>query len=158
MKIEEYKGIESSSFPGIYLYMDQLLSILDDSYRDLLIDDEDKVMTKTMVNNYVKDDVIPKPVKKKYNDLHLSLLHMIFRMKNILSISQIKELFELSKPDMTSFEKLDKKVIEEHIEIIKSYGDKEDEAVSIIYKLIMEADYKKRLAEHMLSELNTKRK
>ena len=54
--------------------------------------DADKVMTKTMINNYAKNDLLPPPVKKKYSREHVLVLIFIYYYKGILSISDIQTL------------------------------------------------------------------
>ena len=55
---------------------------------------EDKILTKTMINNYAKNDLLPPPVKKKYSKDHLILLIVIYYLKSILSINDIQTLIE----------------------------------------------------------------
>ena len=54
----------------------------------------DKILTKTMINNYAKNDLLPPPIKKKYSKDHIILLIFIYYYKNILSFSDIQTLFE----------------------------------------------------------------
>ena len=53
---------------------------------------EDKVLTKTMINNYAKNHLLPPPVKKKYSKEHILMLTFIYYFKNIMSISDIQVL------------------------------------------------------------------
>lgn len=88
--------IKSNEIPDIDLYMDQVTTFLDDrlkaSTRDKNVDE--KVMTKTMINNYAKNEVIPAPDKKKYSKDHMLLLIFIFYYKSFLQINDIKELLD----------------------------------------------------------------
>ena len=54
--------------------------------------ESDKVLTKTMINNYAKNKLLPPPVKKKYSPEHMMLLVFIYYFKNILSITDIQTL------------------------------------------------------------------
>lgn len=81
--------IDSSEIPGIDLYMDQVTTFMDTHLSGTKRNPEDKTLTKTMINNYVKDHLIPAPEKKKYSKDHVLLLLMIYYSKNILSISDI---------------------------------------------------------------------
>ena len=54
----------------------------------------DKILTKTMINNYAKNDLLPPPVRKKYSKDHLILLIFIYYLKNILSINDIQTLID----------------------------------------------------------------
>ena len=52
----------------------------------------DKILTKTMINNYAKNRLLPPPVKKKYSPEHMLLLIFIYYFKNIFSITDIQTL------------------------------------------------------------------
>lgn len=60
-----YRGIPESKIPNIDLYMDQILTFFDDSFGFFRREPEESILTKAMVNNYVKADVMEKPSKKK---------------------------------------------------------------------------------------------
>lgn len=79
--------------PAIDLYMDQLLTYIDEQLRPLVTADE-KLLTSSMVNNYVKQRIIPTPVKKRYGQLHLSHLIVICLMKRTFSMNDIRLLLE----------------------------------------------------------------
>lgn len=55
---------------------------------------DDKILTKTMINNYTKNHLLPPSDKKKYSREHVFLLIMIYYLKNMLSISDIQSLLE----------------------------------------------------------------
>lgn len=81
-----------SELPAIELYMDQVLTYVDDQLRPLLPEGE-KLLTSSMVNNYVKQKLIPTPVHKRYGREHVALLIFICLMKRSISISDIQRLF-----------------------------------------------------------------
>ncbi len=60
--------------PAIELYMDQVTTFMDQQLGKNKRSEEDKVLTKTMINNYRKDEILPPPVKKKYSKNHIILL------------------------------------------------------------------------------------
>ena len=79
--------------PKIDLYMDQVLTFLTERLRRTARkSDADKLLTKTMVNNYVKNKVMIPPVKKKYGRDHILLLMVIYYMKSFLSIDDIRRI------------------------------------------------------------------
>lgn len=87
--------IRSEDVPDIDLYMDQVTTFMDERLKASTRNKgEDKLMTKTMINNYAKSDVIPPPIKKKYNKDHLLILIMIYYFKSILQINDIKDLMD----------------------------------------------------------------
>ena len=87
--------IKSEDVPNIDLYMDQVTSFMDERLKKSTRNQgEERLMTKTMINNYAKNDVIPPPEKKKYNKEHILILIMVYYFKSILQISDIKELMD----------------------------------------------------------------
>lgn len=87
--------IKASDIPNIDLYMDQVTTFMDNRLRGGLRNPgEDKILTKTMINNYAKNDLLPPPVKKKYSKEHVLLLIFIYYYKGIMSISDIQTLLQ----------------------------------------------------------------
>ena len=85
--------VKSSDIPNIDLYMDQVTTFMDKNFRKTTrYPGDDKVMTKTMINNYAKNDLLPPPVRKKYSREHILVLIFIYYYKGILSISDIQTL------------------------------------------------------------------
>ena len=82
--------VHPETIPDIELYMDQVLSFLDDKLQASKRNEEDKILTRTMINNYSKSGLLPSPVKKKYSRDHMLLLIFIYYFKNIMSISDIR--------------------------------------------------------------------
>ena len=91
--LDRIKYIEPEDIPGIDLYMDQVTSFMDRRLRSTSrYPGEDRTLTKTMINNYAKNDLIPPPVTKKYSKEHILLLLFIYYFKGILSIGDIQAL------------------------------------------------------------------
>lgn len=85
--------IKSEDIPNIDLYMDQVTTFMESRLkRTTRNPGEDKILTKTMINNYAKNDLLPPPYKKKYSKEHIMLLVFIYYYKGILSINDIQEL------------------------------------------------------------------
>lgn len=84
-----------NELPNIDLYMDQVLNYIENSLKDYIKSDE-KFLTKTMINNYVKHGILQPPINKKYNKLHIAELFAICILKQVYSISEIKELISLA--------------------------------------------------------------
>lgn len=84
--------IRPEDVPSIDLYMDQVTTFMDHQLKSSKRYEEDKILTKTMINNYAKNNLLPPPEKKKYSKEHLLLLIFIYYFKNILSISDIQSL------------------------------------------------------------------
>ncbi len=86
--------IKPGEVPNIDLYMDQVTTFMDNHLSDVKRYTDDKILTKTMINNYAKNDLLPPPVKKKYSKDHIYILIFIYYFKNILSISDIEKLLK----------------------------------------------------------------
>jgi DNA-binding transcriptional MerR regulator len=86
--------IKPGELPNIKLYMDQVTTFMDEHLSDCKRRENDKILTKTMINNYTKNNLLPPPEKKKYSKEHLYLLTFIYYFKNILSISDIQTILE----------------------------------------------------------------
>ena len=84
--------IKPEEMPNIDLYMDQVTTFMEEVLRPTKRHAEDKILTKTMVNNYVKNDLLPPPEKKKYSKEHLLTLIFIYYFKTSLSIQDIQKL------------------------------------------------------------------
>lgn len=93
--LDRVECISPEDIPNIELYMDQVTTFMDNKLRSSArYPDEDKILTKTMINNYTKNNLLPPPVKKKYSKEHVLLLIFIYYYKSILSISDIQTLLE----------------------------------------------------------------
>lgn len=84
--------IHADEIPNIDLYMDQVTTFMDSQLSSTRRYEQDKILTKTMINNYAKNNLLPPPVKKKYSKEHVLLLIFIYYFKNILSIKDIETL------------------------------------------------------------------
>ena len=83
-----------ADLPDFAIYSDQLLQIVSDELSFMQLGDE-KLITKSMVNNYVKWGMMPKPVKKKYEKMHIVYVIVITILKQILPITKIKDGIQL---------------------------------------------------------------
>lgn len=84
--------IKPEEIPGIDLYMDQVTTFMEKNLQASKRYDSDKILTKTMINNYAKNDLLPPPLKKKYSKEHVLLLIFIYYFKGILSFNDIQAL------------------------------------------------------------------
>ena len=85
-----------NELPNLDLYLDQLVTVLEKYLKEYIGNKEETIITKTMINNYVKQGLIKPPKKKKYNRLHIATLFVICILKQIYSISDINELIMLA--------------------------------------------------------------
>lgn len=105
--IIEQLGLETSlsleEIPEIDLYMDQVIQLFENKFGESKRNEEEKVLTKTMINNYAKGKLIFPIQNKKYSKEHLILMSLIYQLKGALSINDIK----------TTLDGINKKIIKE---------------------------------------------
>ncbi|WP_244834200.1 DUF1836 domain-containing protein [Clostridium sp. BJN0001] len=85
-------NLNPSDIPDIDLYMDQVMQLFETKLSDTKRYPDDKVLTKTMINNYAKDHLLMKIKNKKYTKNHLILMSLIYNLKGSLSLNDIKSL------------------------------------------------------------------
>ena len=85
-----------SELPNLDLYLDQTVTILEKYLKNYIGNKDETIITKTMINNYVKQGLIKPPRKKKYNKIHIVTLFVICILKQIYSINDISELMSLA--------------------------------------------------------------
>ena len=83
-------GIELDEFPELDLYMDQVIQLFENTMSPLKRNEEEKILTKTMINNYAKGKLLFPINNKKYSKEHLILMAFIYNLKGTLSINDIK--------------------------------------------------------------------
>jgi hypothetical protein len=115
-EIIEQLGLESNltvdEIPNIDLYMDQLIQLFENKFADSKRNDEEKILTKTMINNYAKGKLIFPIKNKKYSKEHLILMSLIYQLKGALSINDIQ----------TTLDVINKRIVKEDIEIDSFYN------------------------------------
>ncbi len=104
LKLEELKKqigqwldlgyIAPEDIPSIELYMDQVTTFMDRYLSKNKRTEEDKTLTKTMINNYTKNDLLPPPNKKRYSKEHIILLIYIYYFKNVVTINDIQVVLQ----------------------------------------------------------------
>lgn len=191
MRFEEYaqkiaENISNSAYirlldmPDLDLYMDQVTTFIDDKLSFHKRKDDDKILTKTMINNYVKHSIIPKPVNKKYSKDHLIFLILIYNMKGIISIKDMEQLMapllenynseleekiktediytvlqEIQKEERNKLSIKVKEDIENVKEYLKEINLQDDDILEIFALVIMltvRANIQKHLAEKLIDE------
>jgi hypothetical protein len=115
-EILEGLGLESNlkleEIPNIDLYMDQVIQLFENKFADSKRNEEEKILTKTMINNYAKGKLIFPIKNKKYSKEHLILMSLIYQLKGALSINDIQ----------TTLDGINKRIIKEDIEIDSFYN------------------------------------
>lgn len=177
---EMFDDIELSDIPKLDLYMDQVITLFETELKGLKRVDEDKILTKTMINNYTKDKLLMPGKNKKYSRNHIIMMILIYNLKQILSINDIKTLLnrivknsEDSKANTENIERLYENFL--HIKKIESsefqmelsrkldliledasseYKDEEnyEKLLLTVLVLINSANIQKRLAEKLIDK------
>ena len=93
---KDYEGL-----PDMNLYMEQVVTYLERELHIFQSTSLDKIITPSMINNYVKGEVIPSPIGKKYNREHLALIEEVATLKQVLSINEVKEVLQNRYLDKT---------------------------------------------------------
>lgn len=133
--------IRPNGIPNIDLYMDQVTTFMEEQLKRTKRYEEDKILTKTMINNYAKNNLLPPPVKKKYSKEHVLVMIFIYYFKNILSIKDIESvLTPITEKTFDKEESLDMtSVYEEICQMEKSRIDDLKKDVTNSYELAMDS-------------------
>lgn len=170
--------IQPSEIPDIDLYMDQVTTFFNDRLGHLKRDEKDKILTKTMINNYTKAGILMPPKNKKYSKRHIILLILIYYLKQIISINDIKTIIgpilnniNTEEDDIIPLEDIYSTLIEIKHREFENYRNVFDEKFNLIKDktsnldgenkelaelfltvliLIAQADAQKRLAEKII--------
>lgn len=169
-EIINYNEIKDYEIPDIDLYMDQVTSFMDNKLSSFKRNEDDIVLSKTMINNYAKDKVIPSPNKKKYSKKHMMILIWVYHLKQTLSINDIGKLMnfmsenekdninytELYNSFLNIQKKSSKKLkvsLDDMLSSIKNAGsnfDDNEKLFLLVLELILSANLQKRLAEKIV--------
>ena len=139
--ISRIDNIRPNEIPNIDLYMDQVTTFMEEQLKRTKRYEEDKILTKTMINNYAKNNLLPPPVKKKYSKEHVLVMIFIYYFKNILSIKDIESvLTPITEKTFDKEESLDMtSVYEEICQMEKSRIDDLKKDVTNSYELAMDS-------------------
>lgn len=177
--------IRTREIPDIDLYMDQILTFMESKLRNSTrYPETDKLLTKTMINNYAKEDILPPPVKKKYTKEHVLYLIFIYYFKGILSLDDIKTLFdpigedyfgktegpglekiydEVWKLEFGQMEQFKKDIIRKYDKAENAFASMSEEdseylkQFAFICELVFDVYIKKLIAEKMIDEMRLAR-
>lgn len=90
-KLQNYHIPRYRELPDIDLYMDQVISYVN-KYLNIFSKTQENVITPSMINNYVKHGILPPPVGKKYGRMHLAYICVIFFLKQVLKMDEIRNI------------------------------------------------------------------
>lgn len=92
--LEKFSYKTYEELPDIDLYMDQVITYLEKQLQIFQTSSLDKQITPSMINNYVKGEVITAPISKKYNREHMALIEEVCTLKQVLSIADVKQVID----------------------------------------------------------------
>lgn len=176
--------IKPGMVPDIELYMDQVTTFMDEHLNDAKRYTDDKILTKTMINNYAKNKLLPPPIKKKYSKDHMLMLIFIYYFKNILPISDIqslltpladkffnnskadvsldqiyKEIYNLSRSEMPGVAKDISSKLSISEETFKNVSDADEQRFLQLFAFVCMLSYdlycKKHIIESIIDEMNS---
>lgn len=142
--------------PSIPLYMDQVIFYLKDSLKLFQRDEQTNLLTSSMINNYVKNQVIPHPEKKKYGKEHLGALAAVCMLKQVLSIQDIKTLLageELGPEFYERFRKAHTAAVQEACRELETACETGESLKTAALNMAIEANAKRAAAERILCQL-----
>ncbi len=93
-ELKEFSYKDYEKLPDIDLYMDQVVTFLDKQLAIFQTSSLDKQITSSMINNYVKGEVVSAPIAKKYNREHLALIQEVCTLKQVLTIAEVKQIID----------------------------------------------------------------
>ena len=158
----------SHQVPSIPLYMDQVLLMMDQMLSDNKRNVDDKIITKTMINNYSKEKII-NPIKgKTYSKEQLLQILMVYRMKNTLTMQEMKQVMQTMYIDenlgeegfarcyqrMLSFKEKEKDLLPDAIASLleeELVGNKEDDLVTLLCLCVV-CEQMQKIAHKLLDE------
>lgn len=148
-------------FPSVGLYMDQVTELINGYLSKIPAFSESSNITGSMINNYVKSEIMPPPVKKRYSREHLAYIMVICTLKQTFNISTIKEILsdEFDGDDIAArydlyaedFELSCKGAVSEVISRLRS--DEKCDGKSLL-KLMSEISAKKYIAEKLTESIS----
>ncbi len=162
-RMSKAKMIPWSSFPELDLYMDQVITLMNRQFEPLYVE-SDRPLTPSMINNYVKDGVMPRPTHKKYTREHLTILSLICMLKPEFALPEIRDLVT-ALSSYYSTEELYNAFCETQTTHLREAANQlepldsmsEAERYRLAMNLALEANAKRIAAAHLLSSLTPAR-
>lgn len=81
--------------PEFDIYMDQVIAYINTKLGCFCLNEEDKIITSSMVNNYVKNSIVKPPIKRHYKRYHIAFLIVISILKRVYSLSEISQMIQI---------------------------------------------------------------
>ena len=91
--LSRYRPVPWEQIPDLGLYMDQIITFITRAYEPLYGETTKSYLSAPMINNYVKNKLIPRPTGKKYGRMQIAMLIMIVSLKRVCTMEEIREMF-----------------------------------------------------------------
>lgn len=176
MNIDVNKNIYLEDIPQIDLYMDQVIQLFENTFHSTKRNEDEKILTKTMINNYAKGKLLIPIKNKKYSKDHLILLSLIYQLKSGLSINDIKATLDGINQRLTNEEDFDLEAfyksylalhnknaaefkedidikVNDVVDVLGSNDDEHLKKVLLILSFITASQFYRRAAESLVDEL-----
>lgn len=175
------KQIPVEEIPKIDLYIDQVIQLFDSGFSDMKRNPNDKILTKTMINNYAKGKLFYPVTNKKYSRNHVMLISLVYQMKSALSINDVKKVLAginekaaQKEIDLSEFyesyleiqrandgifqENLEQQVTKAQSESVDFENDQEEiKKVLLIASLVHMSNLYRRAAEKLVDEMKERK-
>ena len=174
--------IDPDDLPNIDLYMEQVTGFIDSRLGTSARTSDGRILTKTMINNYAKNDLLPPPVKKKYSKEHLLILIFIYYFKHVMSINDIQSMLnpltskyfgkngsmtieklyrDVSALEQSGIDDIKKDVLQKYENAENLYDGDDEEAeflrtFTFIFELSYDIYVRKRMIESLIDNYNAK--
>ncbi len=161
-ELDNFSFKKYEELPDIDLYMDQLITYMEKQLYVFQTSSLDKQITPSMINNYVKGEVLKAPISKKYNREHLALIEEICTLKQVLTIAEVKQIederYKDGASNMDIFnefneynnEMLDKAINDAKDKLSSIDNNNKDDLINLSMKLALQANAYITIAKRIL--------
>lgn len=158
--VQHKETVNWEKLPDIDLYMDQVLTYMDRQLALFQRNEQDRLLTSSMINNYVKDGILPRPSQKKYSREHLALMLVVCMLKQVLPIQNIAALLAEMPKEQELFDQFTQSQDQALQEVCRRVLDTEQtpEAMrQLTLELAIEANARRIAADSILALLTEKK-
>lgn len=171
-----HNQINIEDIPNVDLYVDQIVQLFENTFHNTTRNENEKVLTKTMINNYAKGKLFFPIKNKKYSKEHIMLISFIYQLKGALSINDIKtsltplneavetdETFHLeefyqhylniTEKNIAQFQQEMKQKVQEIEEEATSIENKQLSNLLLLSSLVTMSNFYRRLAEKLVDKM-----
>ena len=176
-ELAQANQIQIADIPKIDLYIDQVIQLFESNFEDARRNDKEKILTKTMINNYAKGKLFYPIRNKKYSRNHIMLISLIYQMKSALSINDVKQVLnglneraeeqgldlerfyesylELQQRNLKLFREGVEQQVQDVVEQAEITGEEQElQQVLLIASLVHTSNLYRRAAEKLVDEMD----